>query len=241
MAQLPYGEINTAELFRNIVALANGYGVDVKKFILGLNTAELRHLEDFRERLAFDELVMLGCVPEVLSTCMFLVSVSRPLAINWKDTLGNSDAVRGAIELFEKAASEIERLYSMVSPNLSEPIAWPRIPLASPPEIIKTLRVYGALLEYMLRITPTIREEYIIDFPRYLVTGYVHMKTEDYRDRPVAALLSVALSTPAPSTEERFTDAASQKMWRFRRWTGLHQQFKSYLALTTELEAFLSR
>ena len=241
MTQPAYTETDPADLFRYIVDAATAYGVDLKEFIEQLNAAEIRHVKAFGEKEAFDELVTLGCIPEMLSTSMLALSLSRAFAVDWKEALSSSHAVRRTIKLFEKAALELERLYGMVSPDLSGPIVWPKGLSASPPEVIKSLRLYDAILESLLHIAPRIRSDYIIDVPRYLLTAYVHLKTHEFRDRPVAALISVALSTPVQSMQERFTDGEGQRVWRFRRWTALHEQLRHHLGLISQFEAFLAR
>lgn len=211
-----------------------------KDFIAKTNAAELHHVDAFGERADFDELVTLGCIPEVLSTFMLAVALSRLFAFDWKERLSSSHDVRTRVNLLNKAASELEWLYGTVSTDLNAPIVWPNSLSPSPPEVIKSLRLYGILLESMLVIAPRIRADYIVDIPRYLLTSYVRMKTGEFCDRPVAALLSVAWSTPATATQERFTDAEAQRAWRSRRWAELNEHFEDYLGLINKFESFLA-
>jgi hypothetical protein len=168
----------------------------------------------------FKELCANGCVAPILSALVVLLKWSPRLETFWEQIYGNPDKRRKAVRSLEKAASELERLFSFSIALEDAEMAgkFGELGRISPARLVAELRFYARMLDFMNRLPKETNTRSLIEFSKFLLTDYVKACTGRFRDRNVSAL--VGEITGQPDYNE-----VAQRMWRHRNFARMKSHY----------------
>jgi hypothetical protein len=202
--------------------------------------SELLKWSKEKERLAakctgeesFNELRLGGCHQVPIAMIMAIFQPLNLFELKWKRITGTSIQRKRKLRAIEKAATALEEIADIIrmeNRNLALADSIDFLPVTGVADLsttIRTLNTYALILrmfEVPARQTGATTADML---PKYLFSAYVLRTTGSFYDRPVSALIGVALGASY--------DESAHRMWRRRNYKRIDKELSVYSDMFTE-------
>lgn len=178
----------------------------------------------------FDELTASGCVAQILAALLALLKWSPKMQDFWTQTYGNPKNRKRVIRSLERAASELEQLWSFTTDpeNEKAEAQFAEIGRIAPSRLIPELRLYASMLDFLNRLPSESKTRSLKEFAKFVLTDYVKATTGDFRDRNVSGLVGEVIGPPD-------YNEVAHRMWRKRNFARLKDNYSRLSDLLSEI------